>query len=467
MSIVNSLKRYKMENLNPEFLELLMLKSMEIDKLYTITISNAFEKRYFENETIGKIYEFNKNYVSEYKKLPERVLVINSLNDRDVESTFKEVDCIEFDVSKNYDVLIEQTNIYLKRQAIKKAILDSVDIIEKNEDNELIRQTIEKALTKDLKINLGLNYFEQLKERLVRIFNAVDNNRIPSYFQSLDEIINMGFPPFTLSVFVAKIHGGKSNLMANMAARQVLHGHNPVILTLEMSEDMFAQRFDSIYSLLDINKMYFGDNKAKLTKRLSKLKSQKNKGQLIIKQFPTGVATIRDFRVFLRELTIRGVMPSIVYVDYINLMKPAILKDGGLYGAGKAISEELRALSFEFGIPFVSVSQLNREGTFVGFEELDFNYISESMGVPATADFMSMMGADEDSLIYESELHNKIVKNRLGGRVGDTWKCYYDTRTLKIYDELEMDLWIGDSEKTGDERTPYKKKTIMRKGRNK
>jgi hypothetical protein len=160
-------------------------------------------------------------------------------------------------------------------------------------------------------------------------------------------------------------------------------------------------------------------------------------------------------------------MPSIVYVDYINLMKPAILKDGGLYGAGKAISEELRALSFEFGIPFVSVSQLNREGTFVGFEELDFNYISESMGVPATADFMSMMGADEDSLIYESELHNKIVKNRLGGRVGDTWKCYYDTRTLKIYDELEMDLWIGDSEKTGDERTPYKKKTIMRKGRNK
>jgi hypothetical protein len=457
----------KKKNLSIDFLEILMLKTFETDKLYTITLSNAFEKHYFENDDIAKIYEFTKKYLDEYKKLPPRNIVLNTLNDEKIKGLYEEVDSVEFDSSQNYDFLLDQTNEHLKNQAMKKALLESVDVIESGKNIELIRDKIETALAKDLKMDLGLNYFNQLAERLKKIFNATDVNKVPSYYPALDEIINYGFQPLTLSVFVAKIHGGKSNLMANMAARQVLHGHNVVLLTLEMSEDMFAQRFDSIYSLLDINRMYFGDNKKELAKRLKKVKDNKNKGQLLIKQFPTGAASVKDFRVYLRELTIRDIYPSIVYVDYINLMKPAMVKELGLYSTVKTIAEEIRALSFEFKIPFISVSQLNREGTFVGFEELDFNYISESMGVPATADFMSMMGADEDSLIYESEIHNKIVKNRLGGRVGDSWKCYYDTRTLKIYDETEMDMWIEDAKATGDERNPYKKKQIIRKGRNK
>jgi hypothetical protein len=49
-----------------------------------------------------------------------------------------------------------------------------------------------------------------------------------------------------------------------------------------------------------------------------------------------------------------------------------------MYEAIKAISEELRALSFEFECPIVSVSQLNREGFYTTFAEIDFNHIAES-----------------------------------------------------------------------------------------
>jgi hypothetical protein len=68
---------------------------------------------------------------------------------------------------------------------------------------------------------------------------------------------------------------------------------------------------------------------------------------------------------------------------------------------------------------------------------------------------MSIIGVDEDKLIYESELHNKIVKNRLGGRVGDIWRCYYDSRTLKMYDETEQEMWLADANQTGDTRNTY------------
>lgn len=432
-----------------------MLKGLITDKMYLIMCSNVFEKEYFDNSSVGEIFNFSKNYIEEYRTLPPREVILNTLNGEDVANAFREADGIEFDISGNYDYLLQQTNNYLKNQAVKIALMKSVSLYERGENLEQVREIIENALIKDIKIDLGLDYFAQLSQRLRKIFNATEQNRVRTYFNEFDELINGGFPPFTLSVICARIHGFKSNTMANFAARQVLHGENVLMLTLEMSEEMFAQRFDSIYSLLDINRMYLGDNKTELVRKLKAIKEDPNRGNLWIKQFPTGAATVRDFRIHIRELLLRGMCPSIVYVDYINLMKSALSKYKDLYSSVKSIAEELRALSFEFSIPMVSVSQLNREGSFVGFEELDFNYIAESMGLPATCDFMSIIGTDESSLIYESELHNKIVKNRLGGRVGEIWKCYYDSRTLKMYDESEMDTWIADAQLSGDDRKPF------------
>ena len=358
-------------------------------------------------------------------------------------------------------------------------------------------------------MDLGLPYFEGLNDRFKRIFELT-TIKIPSGFYTLDEYINGGFPPFTLSIFAAKIHAGKSNLMANMAARQVLMGYNTAILTLEMSEDAFAQRFDSIYSLMDINRIYdenkFSGFKRSLIQYIMNSKKQtqevyrrkrieaeikagnqefidtllqeedpvkvlielvdrdtsidksrkinikRGRGELFIKQFPTGEATINDFRIYIRELLFRGVKLSIVYVDYINLMKSTLKEaNSNLYTSVKKISEELRALSFEFAIPVVSVSQLNREGSFAGFEDLSFNYIAESMGLPATADFMGILGTNEDEMVYENEIWYKIVKNRFG-RPGVCDKFYLDARCLKMYDVTEEDIWVHDAIKSGDDR---------------
>jgi replicative DNA helicase len=428
------------ERLNDEFLEKIIIKGAMIDKMFLILISNAFISDYFQNEQAGKIYEVLKNHVEEFKTIPSRDIIVNLAGDPAINEYISEALEANINIQADYDFLVEQTNIYLKDQAIKKAMLESVGVIDSHGDLDIIRQGIEDALCKDLKVDLGLNYFEQLGERLRRIFTATDI-RIPTYYPKFDEFINGGFPALTLSVILAQIHGFKSNTMINFASRQVLHGHNVVLLTLEMSEDMTAQRFDSIYSLLDINRMYHGDLKTQLAGTLREIKATENRGELFIKQYPTGAASVRDFRIYLRELLIRGIKPSIVYVDYINLMRAAFKKTDDLY---------------------MSVSQLNREGSFVGFEELGFNYIAESHGIPAVADFMGIFGINQDERIYKCELHNKIVKNRLGGRIDEIWKCFYDDRNLKMYDETELDTWIAEVER---ELAPPPREAVTRRGR--
>ena len=441
-----------MERLNSDFLEKIIVKGMTSDKDFLVLVSAVFEAKYFDDPYARHIFDFCKTYFADYNGIPAKDAIINSSEEdkENIQNLLQEVEETDFSVSDSYDFLLEQSNDYLKEKALKTAIVESVDEVEDPERRNQIRDRIESALVKDLKIDLGLHYFQHLRDRLRRIFTASED-RIPSGFPIFDEFINGGFPPFTLSILTARIHGFKSNTMANFAARQVLAGYNPVVVSLEMAEDAFAQRFDGIYSCLD--KIYISQTyKRRLMDKLREVKATENRGELFIKQFPTGEATVLDFKIYLRELIMRDVKPHILYVDYINLMKSAYKVEQNMYSTIKRVAEELRALSFEFEIPVVSVSQLNREGTFVNFEALDFNHIAESLGIPATADFMSIIGTDEDMMVYENEVLYKITKNRLGGRVGQIDKFFFDARSLKMYDSCEEDLWIAEAEISGDDR---------------
>jgi replicative DNA helicase len=440
--------------------EKLIIKGVMQSKDYLALVSNSFLKEYFDDDVSGRVFDVAARHFKQYGNIiPKDTIGIQIEKDfstienaNDIVNFFEEIDSIDFDIAKNYSYLVNTTNEYLKEKAIKKAILESVEIINKKSELGKIKSIIEDALCRDLNIDMGLNYFGNFKERIQKILVTPDI-RIPTFFPQLDEYINGGFPIFTLSVITAKIHGWKSAFITNLAARQALNGYNVVVLSLEMSEIAYAQRFDSLYSKIDINKIH--SNKQAMTnmmREIVKIKENPKLGQLYIKQFPTGQASVLDFSKYLRELRMRGAAPHIVYIDYINLVKPSSGAKKDLYADVKGISEEFRAMSYEFQVPVVSVTQLNREGAQVSFDEVDFTYVSESIGVPATADFMMIFGHDTEKAVYESEIQYKIVKNRLGGRVGEISKFYYDARTLKMYDSLELDMWSDDAEITGDDR---------------
>jgi len=208
------------------YLEQVMTKALMCDKDYVVTITRVFEDDYFDCDEVKTIFNFTKSYFEQYKEIPQKEVLINSLSTEarePVNRYLSEIENIEIDIARNRDWLLKQSDLYLRDKAIKDAIRKSVDIIEGNDDTQNIRTMVEHALCRTIDIDLGLNYFDDLNTRLTRMFSD-DTQRIPTYFPVFDEFINGGFPPKTLSVFVAKIHGFKSNTMVNMAARQVLQG---------------------------------------------------------------------------------------------------------------------------------------------------------------------------------------------------------------------------------------------------
>jgi replicative DNA helicase len=443
-----------MNDLNTEHLEKLIIKTLLLDKSYLVAVSSTFLPEYFEDQNISNIFGFIKSYHTEYGSLPDQHVIINSLkNQEEVVTVLNEINSIDLNIAASYEYIFNETNKYLKRAALKEAIIRSAEIVNKNGNFDNIEELIKSAIIKDLKIDIGVDYFKSLKERLHRMISSSEH-RIPTYYPTLDEILCGGFPAYTLNVIVAQVHGWKSATGSNISTRQVLHGHEIAVATAEMAEDAYCQRYDSTFTGLDINRIYiFEETKKKLINKLGEIYKDKNRGNLYIKQFPTGETSRNDIRRWLKELELRGIKLDKIYIDYLNLMKSASLSaDAGLYGNVKRISEELRSLSFEFNAPVLTMSQLNRPGQMISFSEVDFTHISESMGVPATADFMMIFGRNYEDMIYQNELAYKIVKNRLGGRVGEIRKFYIDTRSLRMYDETELEVWLRDIQTSGDSR---------------
>lgn len=433
--------------------EKLIIRGLLTDKKYLTAVSSVFEPEYFDDPTAREIFEKIKDYHGQYLKSVD-VGLLKTMDYKDFEEAknfLEDVEKLDFDVAKHYDYLFTKTNDHLKEMAMKNAIMNSVPLAKSGRFAE-IEDLVKHALSKDLRIDLGLEYFKTIAERLYRMIEGT-GKRIPFCYPTLDELTNGGTHAFTLSVFLAQIHGFKSTLMANIAGRQVLKGYNVVLFTLEMCEDEFGRRFDGGFTGYDINRIYIKDTTPYkgFLKNIYSLIKNPNRGELYIKQFPTGEATRNDLRRYLRELKIRDVKIDVIYVDYINLMRPAIKTDG-LYGAVKRIAEELRSLSYEFEAPVISVSQLNREGALLHFNDVNFNYTSESMGLPATCDFLGILGQPRDEFTYTQEVHCKIDKNRLGGRPGERFPFYYDSRSLRMYDQVELEKWMEDASLTNDER---------------
>ena len=345
-----------MNSLNPEYLEKIIIKSYLEDKHFCTLLSSEAEERFFENPEAAEIFSISKEYFKKYIELAPKDIIINSSKkSKEIEKYLGDLSQVE---DSNDVFLYEQTEKWLKESAFKYAIMDSVDLVKKKDDINKAREYIENALTRTLKKQIGLDYWGDISERLKRMFSA-ENQRIPSYYPQLDEYLNGGFTPYSLSVILASMHGNKSNLMINIATRQMMHGHNVAYLSLEMSEDELAKRVDAQLTKLDINRIY--DSKRK--EFVSTLKTIKtgNEGKLFIKQFPTGTASVNDFRSYLYELQMRNIDLECIFVDYLNIMKPTTRSgDGNLYTDVKKIGEELRAMSYIFKCPTVSATQVNR-----------------------------------------------------------------------------------------------------------
>jgi len=231
--------------------------------------------------------------------------------------------------------------------------------------------------------------------------------------------------------------------MMNIAANWIANNKKVLMISLEMSETMYSRRMDGLFSNLNINRLR--DNIDELKSRVKGFKANVPDALLRIKEFPTGTLTPAMLKQYLKKLKLtKNFVPDIIFVDYLNIMKPNGNNAGtlSLYEKAGRIAEELRAISSKMKIPIVTATQQNRGANGYAGEEIGMDSVSESSCISATADAMvAIWGNDGDREAGIKRL--KILKNRLGKGVDSSTQLRENKESLRMIDG-EDDASVND-----------------------
>lgn len=271
--------------------------------------------------------------------------------------------------------------------------------------------------------------------------------KIKTGWESVDKFTNGGFLKSgkMLALFMAQAGLGKSVFLSNLAVNFLKQDLSVVVVSLEMSQDVYATRFDAHISGKNINGLAYEAEAAK--SRIEQFHAAHPNARLYVKEHPPRSVSTKDIELYLDNLKAAGKNFDVVIVDYLNLVLPNRRTDS-MFKDGLAVSEELRALSYKYSCPVVSAVQCNTEG--MASADIDMQNVSESRGIVHTVDALfALYQLDEDR--ENGVVNLKVVKNRLGGMVGKHGSFKLDPDNLTLAD-ITFDSSFSQTLDSGDKK---------------
>jgi replicative DNA helicase len=414
-----------------EFEKIIAFKSIT-DSTYLNSIVDHVKPQYFENANIGKYIEIVKDFHERHHKLPTITEIKPYLTSDSLKIGFKSL----VESFKGMDSNLDRTELYtntekfLKERATWTNILEIVENAEKKTKNPSeVLEAFEKICGICLDTDHGMELFGDADKIVDDLLN--DEIYISSGWRWVDEHLGGGYRQDgkALYMFAGQANIGKSIFLGNVAANIAEQGKNVLVVSLEMSEMLYAKRIASNVTKIPLRNFKSDTH----TLRYALREEGKKNGKIFIKEFPPSTITVNQLSAFIRKLLDTGIKIDAVVIDYLSLLHTN--KGTNSYERIKYICEQVRALSYIYACPFISAVQLSR-GSF-GKENPGMEGIAESIGVAATADvIMSIFQTEEDMEMGLIKLG--MIKNRFGPRgMVQAMKILYDTLTIMQSDEEE------------------------------
>lgn len=443
-----------------ETLEKLLFRQVLTDKQYMNVISQNFDKRWFKVSHLDLLFDLSIKFFNKYGKTPNakvlKALVkgyIEKKNRTDLNQheLFETIDnSLNFDLSIDKELLEGYLNQFIRKQALYTSIMDNVDAIENNSD-----EVLEKCIARFDEINklsfmqkdIGMNYFSL--DDMAKHWDYICNPaaKIPFLWPTFDDYTTGGVfkSGRFLGIFMGQAGLGKSLFLSNLAVNYLKQGLSVVVISLEMSQDIYAQRFDAHISQNEIN--HLKDTMFDSCERIKKFYKDHPGANLYIKEYAPRSIRVSDIEVYLENLKLAGKKFDVVIVDYLNLIKPSKSRET-MYQDIQEVTEKLRALSYHFLVPVWTATQANGNG--INNENIGLEHISESKSQGHTADFFAglyQMPEDRENGI----INVRILKNRLGGKVGKVIPMKVNSENLLLTDIGTNPKDLEDIVKTSDE----------------
>jgi len=410
------------------------------DATYLTAIADYVKPEYFENQNIAKYFEIVRDFYDKRQKLPTITEIKPYLTTDILKNSFKKL----IDSFKILDKIFDQTELYnntenfLKERATWCNILEIAENSDQKVKNPLEVLTAFEDICKIcLDIDRGIELYRDADKIIDDILN--EDACISTKWEWLDFNLGGGLREDgkALYMFAGQANIGKSIFLGNIAANIAEQGKNVLVITLEMSEMLYAKRIASHVTKIPLKD--FKEDPHNLRFALSE-EQKRTKGKIYIKEFPPSTITPKQLTAFVKKLIDSGETLDAVVIDYIGLLHSPVGTNS--YERGKYVCEQVRAMSYIFKCPLISAIQLNR--AVYGKDNPGMEGLAESIAVAATADvILSIFQSEEDMELGLIKLG--MMKNRFGPR-GMVQAMRIEYNTLSIFQSDEEEEVLGDGD---------------------
>lgn len=400
----------------PENIQRGILNLAKSEQHFIVQTQNIIQSEYFESEIHQLIYETSLDYFRKFHKLPNDDVIVEQLTTKanaknislsEIRDELDEIAALDETYRDNPDYYLDITESFAKRESLKDAIRDSIELIEQ-ERLEEVEDIVRKALLVSRHVDIGKEYFSTMVDRYK---NRDDGNVIkyPTVLKSITANLEGGNSPKELCYVVAPPGVGKSLYLVNQAVTTMMQNKKALYISLEMSEEKVAARFDSVISRIPSVDLKGPTAAVGLKQTLGKFKKHFPESGLIIKEFPTGAANVQTIRTLLYNLkNMENFEPDVIFVDYLELLRPVRTIDSE-YAAQQRIAEELRGLAVEHEVLVWTATQPNRDGKKVPI--ITDAQLGDSYGKIRVADFAISLN-QTDAEYEEGKARVYVMKAR-------------------------------------------------------
>jgi len=387
------------------------------DQFEEVVDTQFFELNYLR-VFVKKIFSYRKKYgVHPTKEIMSSILRTdldhhNEALQKQVRDYFARVLIKSVD---DEDYIKDTSLDFCKKQKLKEALMQSVDLIQNSSYDE-VRKVIDNALNLGTDNNFGHDFVKDFQLR----YEIKARNPISTGWDKIDDLTKKGLGSGELGVIIAPTGAGKSMVLAHLGSQAVKAGKNVVHYTLELSESVTGQRYDSCISGVPLSMLF--QEKDQVLETISDID-----GSLIIKEYPTKTASTNTIRTHLEKLKKRNQKIDMILVDYADLLRP-VTNFKEKRNELESIYENLRAIAQEFKCPVWTASQTNRTG--LNAEVVTMESISEAFNKCFVSDFIcSISRTIKDRNANTGRIF--IAKNR-NGPDGLVFPIFMDTSNVSI-----------------------------------
>jgi len=362
-----------------------IVQGLLTDSMWAEQMAEVIDTQFFDLKYLRFLADRYFTYHQKYKDFPTLPLLVSIIRDdlKTGNDTILRDQIVEYlqRIRHNpnmgdLEYVKDKALDFCRKQAFRGALEEAVDLIQVDKFDSVM-DLMRNALSVGTTPSVGHDFFEDMEARFVR----VSRSPIPTGIDKIDakDILNGGLGKGEIGVITAPTGVGKSHMLVNLGCSALKAGFNVIHYTFELTETGTGLRYDSNLCQIPSNEVQ--DRKDEVIEYYKEKGDQL--GKLMIKEYPTGTATVQTLRAHIEKLSLKGFIPQVLIIDYADIMRSSRQYDSMRHEL-KKVYEDLRNLAMEKNMPIWTASQSNRDSAnsdIVGLENM-----SESYGKAQVAD---------------------------------------------------------------------------------